>query len=111
MARKDMELNRAVERALVRQDINTRKLKWRSVGSRITFKGEITKMHGKDVEDKDELKTLDKRIKRLEGISIVEWDLENWEKEHGQWKRKKEKKQGLSDNIQSSMSNNVQLDW
>ncbi len=110
MARKDMELNRAVERALVRQDVNTRKLKWRTLGSRVTFKGEITKLHGKEIEDKDELKRLDKRMKRLDGINTVEWDLENWKKEHGQWKKKK-KDDRMDSGFKTGRGSNVQLDW
>ncbi len=111
MARKDMELNRAVERALVRQDVNTRKLKWRTLGSRVSFKGKITKMHGKELEDKDELKRLDKRLKRIEGINTVEWDLENWEKEHGRWKKKKQTDDRQSGGVDMGRGSNVQLDW
>ncbi|MGM0381185.1 MAG: hypothetical protein ACQEP7_04295 [bacterium] len=110
MARKDMELNRAVERALVRQDVNTRKLKWRTTGARISFKGKITKLHGHDVEDQDELKRLDKRLKRLDGVHTVEWDLENWKKEHGKWKKKKKDDSGSS-GFDMGRGSNVQLDW
>ncbi|MFP4686781.1 MAG: hypothetical protein ACLFN5_01580 [bacterium] len=111
MARRDMEINREIDRALVRQDVNTRKLKWRTIGSRVNFIGELTKRHGKEIEDKDEVKQLDKRIKRIDGVMTVEWDLKNWEKEHGQWKKKKDKRDGLRHQVQMKRQSGIQLDW
>ena len=111
MARRDMEVNREIQRVLVRQDVNTRKLKWRTIGSRASFIGELTKRRGKGIEDKEEVKQLDKRIRRIDGIVTVEWDLKNWKNEHGQWRKKKDRRDSLRNKVQAKRQSGIKLDW
>lgn len=110
MQQDDMQINRAIDRLLVRQDIDTQKLKFRNTNGRLHFKGELRKHHGKEIEDKDELKKLEQHLKRVDGIMTVEWDLENWKKEHGQWKQKKDKRDSMQDQM-GGVNNDIQLDW
>ncbi len=109
MRQQDMQINRSIDRILVRQDIKTQKLKYRNTNGRVYFQGELVKRHGKDIEDKDELKQLEQRISRIEGVMTVEWDLKNWKKEHGQWK-KKDRDKTMKSQMRSS-SQDIQLDW
>ncbi len=85
--RSDLEISQEINRTLVRQDVKVNSIDYRYANGRVTFKGKLEKRHGKEVEDKDEVKKIEHQLKRINGVTTVEWDLKNWKKEQGRWQK------------------------
>ena len=85
--RSDLHVSQDINRTLVRQDVKVKSIDYRYANGRVTFKGRLEKRHGKEIEDKDEVKKIEHQLKRIDGVTTVEWDLKNWKKEHGRWQK------------------------
>ena len=111
MGLEDMEITRELERVLVRQDINTQKLKYNVYGGKVRFSGELAERRGRQIEDRDEVKQLEKMVKRVDGIRTTEWDLKNWKKKNGQWVNKGDKQDDPAADVQQGVDSDVELEW
>lgn len=111
MGRNDMQLTRDLERVLVRQDINTQKLKYNVYGGKVRFSGELVQRRGKEIENKDEVKKLEKMVKRVDGIRTTEWDLKNWKKKNGRWVKEGDDEKGTAQQVDYGGSSDVELEW
>jgi len=110
MGLEDMEITRDLERVLVRQDINTQKLKYNVYGGKVRFSGELCQRRGKEIEEKEEVKQLEKMVKRVDGIRTTEWDLKNWKKKNGQWVNQQDRKDD-DQRIEYGGDSDVDLEW
>lgn len=111
MGLEDMEVTRDLERVLVRQDINTQKLKYNVYGGKVRFSGELAQRRGKEIEDKDEVKKLEKMIKRVDGVRTTEWDLKNWKKKNGQWVNQSKQKDRQDQQVEYGRTSDIELEW
>jgi hypothetical protein len=112
MGIEDMEITRDLERVLVRQDVNTQKLKFNVYGGKVRFSGELKQQRGnKEIEDKQEVKQLEKMIKRVDGIRTTEWDLKNWKKKNGKWVNEGDTQEDSTDEIKYGVDSDVELEW
>ena len=102
----DFRINARVRSVLVRHWIDTTKCHFGTIKGKVFIRGKIRKIFGRsraniegekseeeekevDVISELELITrLEDEIRRISGVVSIQYDLENWRKEKGQWRRK-----------------------
>ena len=95
MSLKEMQVNQEIERLLVRQDINVRKLTFRYIpaGRRLEMKGELRWFQAGEVKDENEVRRLEMRLLRLDGVDRIRWRLDNWKKTGAGWEHKNQERE------------------
>ena len=98
MGAKGWEINNRVKIVLTKNWVDVLKLLVNTARDVVVIKGEL-KFNGGSVDSSSDhsivevLKKMDREIMQGKGVKLVKWELTEWEKKGGKWKKKQVKHQ------------------
>jgi hypothetical protein len=90
MAVDDRLINVRVGQAFVRRGIDTQKVQVSTHHGVVMVQGRLEPMSKRyEIKGASDMKALEQQLRRIPNVKDVRWQLENWRREEGAWKRTK----------------------